>query len=298
MNKSNIKYAFFGSSEFSVIVLNEMEIQGFTPSLIITSPDKPKGRGLIMTPTNVKIWGNKRNIPVETPVKLDDDFIKNISGQDFDLFVVASYGKIIPENVLDLPKYKSLNIHPSLLPKYRGASPLQSMILADDRDGLGVSIMIMDKEMDHGPILTQKRLELPDSAWPIKLMDLKKLLGSLGAKILTSIIPEYICGKISALPQTHGEATFTKKINKTDGLIKYEDISNEPRKTYLKFCAFSEWPKLYFFINKDEKDTRIIITDVEYDKSSNKMILKKVICEGRPEMPFEHFESSFLRSGL
>ncbi len=288
-----MKYAFFGSSEFSVIVLNEMEIKGFTPSLIITSPDKPKGRGLIMTPTNVKIWGNKRNIPVETPVKLDDDFIKNISGQDFDLFVVASYGKIIPENVLDLPKYKSLNIHPSLLPKYRGASPLQSMILADDRDGLGVSIMIMDKEMDHGPILKQEKLEISDSKWPMKLLELKGELGRLGAQILSAIIPDYISGKIIPTHQIHDQATFTKKITKADGLINYEDISDKPRQTFLKFCAFSEWPKLYFFRNKDGKDIRVIITDAEFDRVTNEMRVKKVICEGRPEMPFENLLPSF-----
>jgi len=298
VNKSNIKFAFFGSSEFSVIVLDEMEAQGFIPTLIITSPDKPKGRGLVLTPTKVKVWGNKRSIRVETPQKLNDEFlaISALSTQEFDLSIVASYGKIIPEKVLDLPKFKSINIHPSLLPKYRGASPLQSMILADDREGLGVSIMIMDKEMDHGPIIAQKKLELTDAEWPIRLMNLKKRLGTLGAQILSDIIPDYIAGKSKALAQNHNEATFTKKITKTDGLINYNDIKNDAKGTFLKFCAFSEWPKLYFFINKDGKDTRIIITDAEYDSVSNIMRIKKVICEGRPEMSFEQFESSFLQA--
>jgi methionyl-tRNA formyltransferase len=285
--KNQIRFAFFGSSEFSIITLNTLEGLGLTPSLIVTTPDKPKGRKLVITPTLVKIWAEKREIKVITPAKLDNQSVEELnrlnSELNLDLFVVASYGKIIPESVLDIPKYKCLNIHPSLLPKYRGASPIQSAILADDRN-TGVSIMVMDKEMDHGPLIA--RIEHTPEKWPLKLIELKNLLGKIGAEKLAEIMPKWVSGEIKPEEQNHNEATFTKKITKEDGLI---NLSDKPYNNFLKFCAFSEWPKAYFFIGEAENKTRIIIRDADFKE--NKLIIKRVIPEGKKEIDFKDLVS-------
>ena len=154
MSYDSIKFAFFGSSEFSVYVLEELKIHGLLPTLIITTPDKPKGRKLILTPNEVKVWAQNNNVEVIDPksLKNNPDLILNLKSRILDLFLVASYGKIIPKDVFHIPERKTLNIHPSLLPKYRGASPIQSQILNDDGE-VGVSLMIIDEEMDHGSII-------------------------------------------------------------------------------------------------------------------------------------------------
>ncbi|MDR3558095.1 MAG: methionyl-tRNA formyltransferase, partial [Candidatus Pacebacteria bacterium] len=129
-----IKFAFFGSSEFSLYVLGALETKGFLPSVVVTTPDMPKGRGLVMTPTPVKSWAIANFIPVLDPETLDDDFVAHLKAYGCETFIVASYGKIIPEKVLDAAPKKTLNVHPSLLPRYRGASPIQNAILDDARD--------------------------------------------------------------------------------------------------------------------------------------------------------------------
>ncbi len=296
---TSTKFAFFGSSEFSIITLNNLEKNGFTPTLVVTTPDKPKGRKLIITPTPVKIWAESRKIKVITPTKLDQTAVSELktltSELGIEFFIVASYGKIIPSSVLEIPKHKCLNVHPSLLPKYRGASPLQSMILADEKN-IGVSIMVMDAEMDHGPLLS--RTEYTPEKWPLKLMELKNALGTIGANELSSLIPKWISGTVKPLEQNHSEATFTKKITKDDGLINLED---DQYKNFLKFCAFSEWPKAYFFINNPNPSTdttenkiRIIIRDADF--KNDKLIIKRVIPEGKKELDFKDFLSHLSES--
>src|SRR3990167_7392467 len=156
MNDKKIKIAFFGTPEFSAKILEKMKQEDFKPSLVIATPDKPKGRNLVLTPPATKIWAEKNNIDVLQPTKLrDPEFLNKMKETVWDLFVVASYGKIIPQDILDLPKYGTINVHPSLLPRLRGASPMQSAILKENETGM--TIMLMDADMDHGPILKQKK---------------------------------------------------------------------------------------------------------------------------------------------
>jgi methionyl-tRNA formyltransferase len=150
------RFAFFGTPEFSAIILDELERAGYLPSLIVTAPDKPRGRGLVMTPSEVRAWGVAHNIPVITPLTLKDESVADtLRDAKCDLFIVAAYGKIIPRGVLGIPAHGVLNVHPSLLPKFRGASPIESAILSDESH-TGVTIMLLDEEMDHGPIITQR----------------------------------------------------------------------------------------------------------------------------------------------
>lgn len=272
------KFAFFGTDEFSVVVLNELEKGGLLPSIIITAPDKPKGRGLILTSPLTKTWAEERNIHIEQPHKLDYDFIHRLKDINTEFFVVASYGKIIPKSILDIPEKGTLNVHPSLLPRWRGASPVETQIL-NDEENVGVTIILLDEKMDHGPILDQQLVDTP--YWPMKGSELQDLLAKAGGEILTHVIPEWLNGNIDAQEQDHALATFSKKISKEDGLINLDD---DPYQNLLKIRAYDIWPRAYFF---DKNNKRIIITEAEVE--GNRLALKRVIPEGKKEMTWDQY---------
>ena len=282
----NIKYAFFGSSQFSIYVLDELEKAGFIPAVVVTTPDKPKGRKLVMTPTAVKEWANKRNLPVIDAGKLDDDFATQLKAYNCDVFVVASYGKIIPQRVLDIAPKQTLNVHPSLLPKYRGASPLQSAILDDDKN-TGVTIMRINEKMDEGPIVIQK--ETPVSEWPPYEI-FEEDMGRVGGKLLAEVLPDWIAGKIKEQEQNHAGATYTRKIVKEDGLIDTSD-SARVYENFRKIQAYHQWPQAYFFHEKDGQKIRVKITDALYKDGQLK--IEKVIPENDKEMTYESFVTKY-----
>lgn len=284
-----INFALFGSSRLSIIVLDELLKLGYTPSLIVTTPDKPQGRKLIMTPNVVKSWAIENNIKVLSPAKLDKEFIATLAKENLDLFIVASYGKIIPNEIVEMPKRKTLNIHPSLLPQYRGASPLPTAILEDTKQ-TGVSIMQLDAEMDHGPIVAQKTIDITDhfKDWPT-YEDFEEFMAKEGAKLLAEILPDWVAGKITAKEQDHSKATYTKKITKENGLI---DLNANPYENFRKIQAFHQWPQAYFFIKHDGKNIRIKVTDATYN---GHLTIKKVIPEGKKEMSYEAFTQGYLK---
>ena len=200
---SDLNFAFFGTPDFAVSFLDELEKSGLKPALVISMPDKPKGRKLILTSPPVKIWAEKRGIPVLQPEKLDSDFISKLKTIDYKLFIVAAYGKMIPKEILDIPERGVLNIHPSLLPRLRGASPIESSILNDERP-TGVSLMLMNEKMDEGPILAQE--ELPIKKWP-KAPELSDTLARMGARLLAKIIPDWLSGELVPKEQDESKAT-------------------------------------------------------------------------------------------
>lgn len=278
---NNIKIAFFGNSKFSVFCLEEMKKQGQTPDMIITTPDRPSGRKMILTKSETKVWAEENNVPFIEQEKLKDEaFLEKL--RTYDLFIVASYGKIVPKVILDMPKYAVLNIHPSLLPKYRGPSPLQEQILNDEKK-VGVTVMLMDVEIDHGPIIAQEKIDIPN--WPVNLMELKEITAKTGVKLLIDNLDAWINKKIEAKAQDHDQATFTKKVEKNDGLLDLE--FGKPYENYLKTKAFYPWPGTFFFISKDDKKIRVIIKDSEY--TDGKFIITKVLPEGKKEMSYEDF---------
>lgn len=304
----------------SIHILEALEAAGRLPALVVTTPDKPAGRKLILTPNVVKTWAQSRNIPVLDPAKLDEAFIKNLRGAAStaknisasaaatDLFIIASYGKIIPQAVLDIPKHKSLNVHPSLLPEYRGASPLQSAIL-DDRKTTGVSIMRIDALMDHGPVIAQKTITVTE--WPV-YEEFEKMMGHEGGTLLANILDGWVAGTIPEIEQDHTKATHTRKFTKEDGLIDLTTIlaKKDPtpagasapapaRAAFLKIQAFHEWPTTYFFATKTAENNstpdstaakiRVKITQASY--RNNTLVIEKVIPEGKSEMTFTDFLS-------
>lgn len=280
MKKYNL--VFWGSSEFSVICLEELKNKDIFPDLIITTADKVAGRGLKLSANPVKIWAEKNKIKYLNPLKLDADFIKEITKYKSHIFLVASFGKIITEEIIKIPENGILNIHPSLLPKYRGASPLQEQILNNEKN-IGVTIMQIDKQMDHGPVIYQEKITIKD--WPIKFSDFEEIMAQKGIEIFDKILPDYLNKKIISQEQNHTEATFTKKIKKEDGLIDIE--KGDPYQNFLKIQAFNVWPQTYFFISKGSQKIRVIIKEAKY--IDNKLEIIKVLPEGKKEMLYVDF---------
>ncbi len=282
-----INYIFFGTSEFSVDVLNQLKEANILPKIIITTPDSRQGRGMQMTPCPVKIWAIENNIENYQPEKLSKDFFDQIKtdkkySEDFvwDVFIVVSYGKIIPKEILELPAHGTLNVHPSLLPKHRGPSPIETAILNDELK-TGVTIMLIDEKVDHGPIVAQEVVEFEE--WEHKDKVSSKL-AEVGGKILSKILPPYIAGEISPIEQNHNEVTFTKKIEKSDAEIF---LNENPRKNFVKIMAYTPHPGAFFFTEKNGKKIRVKITDAKY-KNDTLQILR-VIPEGKKEIDYSLF---------
>ena len=280
------KFVFFGTSSFSVIILDELKKSGFVPALIVTQEDKPKGRHLILTAPPAKLWAQANNIPFIQPTSLKEPTVKSIlSTTNYELFIVASYGKIISQEIIDIPKHKTLNVHPSLLPKLRGPSPIQSAILQENETG--VTIMRLDAKMDEGPIVAQKKIAIPQ--WPPYADDLEELLGHEGGKLLAETIPDWVSGKIKEKPQDSKLATYCKKIEKEDAYI---DLSDNQETNLRKIRGYAGWPNAYTQFTHLGKTFRLVIKRARIE--DGKLVLERVIPEGRKEMDFGDFKHGFL----
>ena len=273
---TKISFAFFGTSHIAVYILDELEKAGFLPSLVIAPPDKPKGRGLRASPVPARTWAKSHGIPVHT--ELPNEHAK------FDVCIVADFGKIIPKQILELPRRGFLNVHPSLLPRLRGASPIRTAILNDERE-TGVSIIKLDDEMDHGPLVAQKKVAL--SEWPIRASKLEEILMREGGRLLAQILPQWIAGEIEAQPQNHDVATFSEILKKEDGLINFRE---SPRKNLLKIYAYEGWPGTYAYFERAGKRIRVGVLDAHIEK--DELVLDVVKPEGKKEMRYDEFERS------
>ncbi len=285
-NLTDLNIIFWGTSRFSVIVLNEMMSEGVLPSLIITAPPKPKGRHLKFASSEVKIWADAHGIHTLEPNEIKSNEFAQTLGTHWDLFIVASYGKIIPRPLLDTPKHGTLNVHPSLLPKLRGASPIQSAILEDVPVGstheASVTIMQIDEEVDHGDIVAQETIKILN--WPPKGSELEEVLGILGGKLLVKTITDWIAGNITRRTQDHEKASYSKKMTKGSGHI---DLSDDPARIYRKIRAFDIWPRAYFITKRSGREIRVVVTDAKIEEG--KLIPLRVIPEGKREMSYAEF---------
>lgn len=291
------RIAFFGTDSFSIGVLEAMEAAGVEVELIVAPADRPAGRKLVMTPPPIAEWARERDIDLFQPEKLNEEAIEALRDcGEFDVFVVASYGKIIPQAVLDLPKAGCLNVHPSPLPKHRGASPLEFTILADERK-TGVTIIEMDAKMDHGPIAAFREVIVDE--WPAR-PEFEAQCARIGGELIAEVLPAYIDGTLEMHEQNHDDATFTKKISKADAQITLEQILAGERSAFLKIQAYASWPNAWFTIpspSAPEISMRVVVKKAHFEgtPTEGKLIVDRVVPEGSREMDWESFERGYLK---
>ena len=274
-----LNFVFWGTPEVASETLEILKQAGLWPALIVTSPDAKKGRGWRLQASPVALFAEKNNIPCFKPEKLDEEFTLKLSIFNFQLFIVVAYGKIIPENLLNKPKFGSINVHYSLLPKYRGASPVESAILNGETE-TGVTIQQMEFKMDSGPIIAQEKTNISENE---KTPDLRRRLIKIGGKLLIKTLPRLINKKIKMATQNENEATYCKKIKKEDGLVNLETES--PNVLYNKFRAYAFWPRIFFFKN----NKRIIITKARLE--DDKFIIEKIIPENGKETDYKKYKA-------
>lgn len=273
--------AFWGTPELTTAYLDALDAAGMRPVVIVTNPDRPKGRGQELTATPAKAWGMAHGVPVLTPEKRDDALYQALQEYNLDVSIVVAYGSILPERFIELPTHRTLNVHYSLLPRFRGASPTEAAILAGDIE-TGCSIQVMAKALDSGPVIREERLTIgQDETTP----ELRGRMTALGAQLLVRILPAYLAGQTPATPQNENFATICGKISKEDGLL---DLAASGIQNYHKYRAFAEWPRTYFFARKNDTDVRVIITKAHMDGDS--FVIDSVIPEGRKEMSYQEFQ--------
>ena len=287
--ESKPRIAFFGGEPLGLPALQALCSAGLTPSLVVCNPDRPSGRGLELTPPRIKVWAQAQGIEVFQPTsyKTKEDLLR-LTEVNWDLFVVVAYNFILPKWFLELPKHGVINVHPSLLPKLRGASPIRTAILENLRAEVGVSIMLMDEKMDHGPLLAQTPLGLND--WPIDGPMLDDMLAQIGGEMLARTIPKFLNGELTPTEQNHDEATYSKKFDKAEAELSI-DPTNLPtgNEAFEILCKINAWLGIgdtFFMDNgKRVKVKGAILLD-------NALCLTRVTPEGKNEMDFAAYLAS------
>ena len=278
-----MKFVFFGSPEFAAIVLEKLIKAGFIPAAVVCAPDAPAGRKKILTSPPTKVLAEKYNIEVWQPEKLE---IKNwkLKITNPDLAIVAAYGKIIPKNIIKTAKYGFVGVHPSLLPKYRGASPIQSAILNDEAE-TGTTLYLMDEKVDHGSIINYQKSIIKNQNYEELMRELAELSGDL----LIKTLPDFISGKIRPQPQNEAEATFTKKFSLKDGLIDLK--KDDPLKVWLKIRTLNPEPGVTAVLKlKNGKELKLKLLEADYN---NGLELKLVQPEGKKPMLWKDFLNGY-----
>ena len=283
MNRAELQFVFFGTPDVASETLTLLAESGYLPILIVTSPNRPSGRGMHITQTPVAIWAAAHSIPCLKPEKITNEFIDELKKYPSDIFIVVAYGKIVPQALIELPSRGTFNIHYSLLPKYRGASPVEQALLEGD-ETTGVSIQQMAFKLDSGALIAQQNE-------PIKIDDTKESLRGrliqIGANMLSAVLPQIQNGTIETKVQDETLATYCTKIKKEDGLI---DPQNNSRENYNKYRAYHGWPGVYFFTERHGKNIRVKITKARYEDDS--FIIERVIPEGKKEIAYADFLQS------
>jgi methionyl-tRNA formyltransferase len=281
-------FVFFGTPAIAVTALEEMATFGYLPSLVVCNPDAPVGRKQIITPPPTKVWAEAHGIPVFQPTSLKHpEDLAPITNIPVDFYVVFAYGKIMPKWLIDTPTYGTINAHPSLLPKFRGASPIRSTLL-HDLTACGVTIIQMDQDLDHGPILTQQVVPLYDQ--PVPGIELDTILARIGGCLLVDVMEKLPTGAINPIEQDHTAATFCTKISKDMSELSIDPYAlptgEEALTVYRKICAFDGWPETYFV----HEGKRIKIKSAHLTATGELEILR-IVPEGKTETDFSTYFS-------
>jgi methionyl-tRNA formyltransferase len=332
MIMKKLSLAYFGSPDFSALflekILNDPDLKKVIDvKLVVTQPDRPVGRKQILTETPVKKVAKKYNLEIFEieNLKLFKNFKLKI--KNFNLCLVYAFSQIIPKDLLEVPKLGFWNIHPSLLPKYRGPSPIAYPLIFGEKE-TGVTIIKMDEKIDHGPIIAQEKLKIEDGS---RRPDLEKKLTDLGFLMFKKIIlnnfnasTSLSINQFQLTPQADQNATYTRLLKKQDGFIPLStlkkalnnepfefkelpeilknknfklEISNSSEIIYNYFRGLSPWPGAWTLLRQGSagqaQEKRLKIIDMEYDVTSYKLKITKVQLEGKKEVDFETFNQAY-----
>ena len=254
MKEKNI--VFMGTPDFAVPIL-EMLIEVSNVVMVVTQPDKEVGRKKIISKSPVKKIAEENNIMVFQPERIRNDY-EELVGLNIDLIVTCAYGQIVPQEVLDLPKYGAINVHASLLPKYRGSAPIQWSLINGDKE-TGVTLMYMDKGMDTGDIIVKKSCAIDNSD---NVGTLHDKLSLLGRDLLKENLERIINQTVKRIKQNNDEATLAPMIKRED---EHLDFNSEGRSIINKIRALSPWPLANFLLN----DQEIKVIDAEFRTKNN-----------------------------
>jgi methionyl-tRNA formyltransferase len=229
---------YFGTPEIAVPALRALA-QIADVRLVVCQPDKPSGRGLALTSPPVKQCAVELGLPILQPTKVrTPEFAASIRDQGADIAVVMAYGRILTKDVLAAPRLGCVNLHASLLPKYRGAAPITWSIVQGERE-TGISLMQMDEGLDTGPVLTMHSIPIGDD---MTAGDLSVALGKLAAEVVTGQLPRVVAGELRAVPQENSQATHARLLTKNDGLI---DFNQPAQRVHDHIRGMSPWPSAF-----------------------------------------------------
>lgn len=238
INKLSPRIVFLGTPRFAEIILRQLALTKFRPTLVITEPARPSGRKQILTQPVVRVAADELQIPVEQPLSRQA-LVDALSSERADLAIVAAYGRIFTQEMLATAQQGFLNIHPSLLPKYRGATPIQAALLAGDSE-TGVTIIRLDTGLDTGPIIVSKEVTIqPDESFP----KLNERLAYISAEILVRSLPAYLAGRLRPQPQPTQNIIVTKTLSKTAGRLFGTE---KPDQILRMLRAYTPWPGVWF----------------------------------------------------
>jgi methionyl-tRNA formyltransferase len=238
-----MKVVFMGTPDFAVSTLEAIYEAGHEIVLVVTQPDKPRGRGKEMQFPDVKVWALEHDLPVYQPVKIkEEEAIEYLRGYEADVFVVAAFGQILPKAILDMPPLGCVNVHASLLPKYRGAAPIQWAVINGDKVS-GVTTMQMGVGLDDGDMLLKEEVELAEDETGGSLFD---RLAIVGGKLCVETIEGLEAGTVKAIPQNEDEATHVGMIKKSMGEMDFEKSAVELERL---IRGLNPWPSAFTKLN-------------------------------------------------
>lgn len=304
-----LRIIFMGTSTFAQKILQTIIDKKYNIVSVYTQPDKKTGRKQEIKKGVVKTTAEQHNIPVFEPTKLNEETVNAIKEQKPDLIIVASYGKILPKTLLDTPGFGCVNVHTSLLPKFRGPSPIQNAILQGEQE-TGITIMLMDEGIDTGDILGQKKTVINKDE---TAAELQEKISQTGADLILEIIPLWAERKINPRKQNNDEATLCQLIERADGQVIWSD---DAEFIYNRYRAFQPWPGIFTFWQKDEYPKRIKLHKISHLKNNPEnnhhagevfqikdkiavqsgkgvVILEEVQMEGKEKMTAEEFVRGF-----
>ena len=253
-----LKIGFMGTPSFAVPILNSLIKDNYHIEFVYTQSGRPAGRGLRKKNSEIYEVAKTKNINIRVPEKLDHEEINFISNKEIDIIIVAAYGLILPERILKIPKYGCLNVHASLLPKWRGAAPIQRSIMAGDKK-TGISYMLMDKGLDTGPVILQKETQIGENDNFLKVHDSLSLIAS---QTISETILKFIEGKLATKEQNDDIASYADKIEKHETKIDWNLTAKEIRNL---ICSLSPLPGAWT-ITKEGKRLKILSASIEEAK--------------------------------